>query len=88
MKKYVKILFTVSLVLVALMLGIFLFHESFHEYIARAEARCEFLTDYEKTTYENPDAPVGITQEYRFTLSDIPKRGGCFMFYTIHQNIY
>jgi len=87
MKKYVKILFAISFILVIAMLSIFLVHEKNNEIVSRDEQRCERITDYEVITYENADAPIGLTQEYRFTLNNVPKRGGCLTFNIVHQEV-
>lgn len=87
MKKCVKILFIFNMILVILLWGIIFFHEKNVEYISRIEQRCELFTDYEVTTYENPDSPIGLTQEYRWTLSDVPLRDGCITFNIVHQEV-
>lgn len=87
MKMYVKVIYGISLALVFFMLIFFHIHEKTDEYIARDEAECRILTDYEVTSYANEAAPVGITQEYKWTLSDVPKRGGAVTFYVFHQEV-
>lgn len=87
MKKYVKVLYGISLTLVIFMLVLFHKYVTIEEYNLREEVECNILTDYEVTSYENDAAPIGITQEYKWTLTDIPKRGGVVTFYVIHQEI-
>ncbi len=87
MKMYVKVIYGLSLTLVFFLLIFFRVHETSDEYIARGEAECNILTDYEVTSYANESAPIGITQEYRWTLHDVPKRGGAIAFYVVHQEI-
>lgn len=87
MRKCVKIIYGISFALVMIMLAVFHIHERTNKYVARNEAKCQILTDYDVTSYDNASAPVGITQEYTWILEDIPKRSGCIMFYTIHQEI-
>lgn len=87
MKMYVKVIYGLSLTFVFFMLIFFHVHEKSDEYIARDEAECRILTDYEVTSYANESAPVGITQEYKWTLSDVPKRGGAVTFYVFHQEV-
>lgn len=87
MKTHVKVIYGISLVLVVFMLVLFSKYESSEEYILRDEMECSILTDYEVTSYENESAPIGLTQEYKWTLNDVPKRGGAVAFYVIHQEI-
>lgn len=87
MRKYAKIMYGVSLALVVLLLAFIHFHERIDEYVPREDADCEIFTDYEVRTYENEDAPLGITQEYKWTLTDVPARNGCITFYTVHQEV-
>lgn len=87
MQKHVKILYGFSLVLVLFMLIVFHAHERSDEYILNDEKECSILTDYDVTTYDDESAPIGITQEYRWTLHDIPARDGVVTFYIIHQEI-
>lgn len=87
MKMYVKVIYGISLALVFFLLIFFRVHETSEEYIARDEAECSILTDYEVTSYEDESAPIGITQEYRWTLHDVPTRGGAIAFYVVHQEI-
>ena len=85
MKLHVKVIYGFSLTLVFFMLTLFYTHETSNEYVARDEAACSILTDYDVTSYENESAPVGITQEYKWTLTDVPSRGGAVVFYLVHQ---
>ena len=87
MKTYVKIFYGICLGLVLIMLALFKKFESADEFILRDENECSILTDYEVTSYENESAPIGLTQEYKWILTDVPKRGGSVTFYVIHQEI-
>lgn len=87
MKMYVKVIYGLSLTFVFFILVFIYHHEKSDEYIARDEAECSILTDYEVTSYANESAPIGITQEYKWTLRDVPKRGGAIAFYVVHQEI-
>lgn len=87
MKKCVMIIYGICFSLVIFMLAFFYIHEHTDTYTARNDTAYQILTDYEVTSYDDSSAPLGITQEYRWTLTDIPKRDGCIMFYTIHQEI-
>lgn len=87
MKKWVHSLYAISLILVICMLIFIHYHERIDESIARDTNGYSIYTDYTFTTHQSSSAPIGIVQEYHWTLQDIPKRGGCIAFYTIHQNI-
>lgn len=87
MKTHVKVIYGLGLALVFFMLGLFHAHERADEYILRDEAECSILTDYDVTSYEDESAPIGITQEYKWILNDVPARGGAVTFYIIHQEI-
>lgn len=87
MRKYVKIVYGISLALVILMLTCFFIYRGVDETVARENAGYRILTDYEMTTYENEAAPVGKTQEYRWIVEDVVHRNSCITFYTIHQEI-
>ncbi len=87
MKTYVKVLYGISLTLVFFMLVFFHVHEKADEYIARDATEYRILTDYEVTSYADESAPVGITQEYRWILHDVPKQYGVVAFYVFHQEI-
>lgn len=87
MKMYVKVIYGISLALAFLLLILFRINEKSDEYIARDEAECSIFTDYEVTSYTDEAAPMGIAQEYRWTLNDVPKRGGAIAFYAVHQEI-
>lgn len=87
MKTHVKVIYGISLALAIFMLALFSKYESSDEYIAREEVECSILTDYEMASYENKSAPIGLTQEYKWILNDVPKRGGAVAFYVIHQEI-
>lgn len=87
MKKHVKIIYGFSLVLVLFMLILFHAHERSDEYVLNDERECSILTDYDVTSYDDESAPIGITQEYKWILRDIPARDGCITFYIIHQEI-
>ena len=45
------------------------------------------IEDYEKNILEDSSTPVGIIQEYTFSLSAIPHSGACLAFYTVHQYV-
>lgn len=87
MKNCAKIIYAVSVGLVVILLTIFSFNSHVDEKILRGDTSFEIVTDYELTAYKNEDAPIGITQEYKWTLQDIPKYNGCITFYIVHQAV-
>lgn len=87
MKKWVHSLYAISLILIISMLIFIHNHEYVDEYMIRDTNSYSIHTDYTFTTYPSSSAPLGIVQEYRWTLQNVPKRGGGISFYTIHQNI-
>ncbi len=87
MRNRVRIVYIISLILMFFMLTIFAFGERVDEKIMRGEADYTILTDYELTAYENEEAPIGITQEYRWTLENVPTHDACVTFYIIHQEV-
>lgn len=80
-----KLIYFISLGLVLIMILTLSLGQPVNESILRGESSYKILTDYVATTYKNEDAPIGITQEYRCTLTDIPTYNGCITFYLAHQ---
>lgn len=87
MRKKIRFLYIAGMLLAGFLLLVFLFHEKTDENIARGDATFTIIEDYQFGAYEDPNAPIGITQEYRFTLKDIPAHDACLSFYIIHQEI-
>ena len=87
MRKSIRFIYIFGIALVGIMLTLFHFHEQVDETITRGSTHFTILSDYEFTAYENASAPAGITQEYRFTLKDVPDHDGCITFYIIHQEV-
>ena len=87
MKNCTKIIYAISVGLMLLLLLTFHFGSHVDEKILRGNTSFEILTDYELTAYKNEDAPIGITQEYKWTLHDIPEYNASIMFYTVHQEV-
>lgn len=87
MRKTIRFIYIFSVALVLLLLGLFHFYEQVDETIPRGNTGYEILEDYEFTAYEDSTAPIGVTQEYRWTLTDIPSHDACITFYIIHQEI-
>lgn len=87
MRKTIRFIYIFSVALVIVLLGLFRFYEKVDENITRGNSGFTILKDYEFTAYENINAPIGVTQEYRWILSDIPDHDACITFYIIHQEI-
>lgn len=87
MRKTIRFIYIFSVALVLILLGFFHFYEKVDETISRGNAGFTIYKDYEFSAYENVNAPAGVTQEYRFTLTDIPDHDACISFYIIHQEI-
>lgn len=84
-KRPVYILSAIGLLLVAIMLIQFQFFEKVNRFVARENKDYYILNDYEYTTYEDANAPLGIVQEYRWTLTTPPLPNSYLAFYLIHQ---
>lgn len=87
MKKLAKIIYALCAGLVLIMILTFAFEQQVNESILRGENTFEIITDYEVTAYKNENAPIGITQEYKCTLHDIPAYNGYVTFYVVHQEV-
>lgn len=87
MKNLAKIIYALCAGLVLIMILTFAFGQQVNESILRGEPTFEILTDCEVTAYKNENAPIGITQEYKCILQDIPTYNGCVIFYTAHQEV-
>lgn len=75
----------IGLLTVVIMLSLFLFHEKVDRYTSRENFSYSVLTDYEYTSYEDPNAPLGIVEEYRWTITEAPPPSSCLTFYLVHQ---
>ena len=87
MRKYVRIIYGISVALAFLMLLLFHFHEKTDSIVMRADGDYEIVNDYEFSTYRDDTAPIGIVQEYKWVLGNIPKHDACVTFYLIHQEV-
>ncbi|MBQ8280075.1 MAG: diguanylate cyclase [Roseburia sp.] len=87
MKNCAKIIYAISVTLIAILLATFAFHSPIDEDILRGDTSFEIVRDYELAAYKNEDAPIGITQEYKWILQDIPEYNGCITFYIVHQAV-
>ena len=87
MRKTIRFIYIFCITLVLLLLGLFYFYEKVDETIPRGNAGYTIFEDYEFSAYENINAPAGVTQEYRWILSDIPDHDACITFYIIHQEV-
>jgi len=87
MNTFSKIFYGLCTVLVFVMILTLSFGQEVNESILRGDPSFEVLTDCELTTYKNENAPIGITQEYRYTLPELPTYNGCLTFYIVHQEV-
>ena len=87
MKNLAKIIYALCAGLVLIMILTFAFGQQVNESILRGEPTFKILTDCEVTAYKNENAPIGITQEYKCILQDIPAYNGCVTFYAVHQEV-
>ncbi len=87
MKNLANIIYALCAGLVLIMLLTFAFSDHVNESILRGEPTFQILSDCEVTAYKNENAPIGITQEYKCTLRNIPLYNGCVTFYTSHQEV-
>ena len=62
MRKYVRIIYGISVALAFLMLLFFHFHEKTDSIVMRADGDYEIVNDYEFSTYRDETAPIGIVQ--------------------------
>lgn len=82
-----KIFYGLCTVLVLIMVLTLSFGQQVNESVFRGDPSFEVLTDCEVTAYKNEEAPIGITQEYRYILPEIPAYNGCLTFYIVHQEV-
>ena len=87
MRKYVRIIYGISVALAFLMLLLFHFHEKTDSVVMRTDDSYEIVNDYEFSTYDDETAPIGVVQEYKWVLGNIPKHDACVTFYLIHQEV-
>lgn len=87
MNKLSKILYILCILSVIILFAAFYFHErpSVSEYQTSQKSTYSKVCDYTYTSTEDSSAPVGVTQEYSFTLTDIPRANGVVLFYLSHQ---
>lgn len=85
MKHITKYFYTFCVILTVIMILTLAFSHSVITSSPRTTHVLEMITDYDLTSYKNENAPVGITQEYRYTLRNIPEYNGCIAFYLVHQ---
>lgn len=87
MNKLSKILYILCILSVIILIAAFYFHErpSVSDYHTNSESGYSKVCDYTYTSTTDNLAPVGITQEYSFTLTNIPRTNGVVLFYISHQ---
>ena len=84
-KRLVQILYIIALLLVIILFTLFQHHETVDRFIAREDMGYQLWTNYSFSTYEDVNAPMGIVQEYKWTLNETPTRNSCIAFYLVHQ---
>ena len=87
MRKTIRFIYIFSITLALVLLGFFHFYEKVDESIPRGNAGFITFNDYEFSAYEDVNAPIGVTQEYRWILTDIPDHDASITFYIIHQEV-
>ncbi len=85
MKHITKIFYIFCVTLATIMILTLAFGQSVSISTPRTKQLFETITEYELTSYENENAPIGITQEYKYTLHNVPEYNGCIAFYLAHQ---
>lgn len=85
MKTWTKIFYAICFGLFMILLLISACHPNVEESIFRSNNSFEMVTDYELTTFLDETAPIGIAQEYKWNLQNIPDYNGCVTFYLVHQ---
>lgn len=60
-------------------------HEKIERFSSRGQSSYVQVTDYQYETVEDSSAPLGIRQEYRWTLGELSESGAQLIFYTVHQ---
>ncbi len=84
-KRPVHVLSFIVFIIVTVMLTLFQHHEKVNRFVARENDSYCIWTDYEYTTYEDANAPMGVVQEYTWTITETPPRNSCIAFYLVHQ---
>ena len=87
MRKYVRINYAISVALACIMLLLFHFHEKTDLFAMRTEGSYIIQNDYEFITYQDETSPIGITQEYKWTLENLPEHDASVSFYLVHQEV-
>lgn len=59
--------------------------EKVEHFSARGQGTFDQVTDYQVETVEDAEAPLGIRQEYRWTLGELSESGAQLIFYLVHQ---
>lgn len=85
MKNFAKYIYVSSVALALIMILILSFHQSVNVRTSRSSTDYNILTDYDAVIHSTEYTPIGITEEYRYTLRDIPSYNGCIAFYLAHQ---
>lgn len=76
-----------SIVCVIALMVVFIFHDKPAVYDTIPPQTYRMVEDYTYSSTKDSSAVLGISQEYRFTLKDVPKSGGVILFYLSHQEV-
>ena len=87
MRKHVRYFYVISIVFTCIMLFLFHFHEKTQVFSERLDEGFYIQEDFAVTTFCDETSPTGITQEYKWILTNIPRHDGCVAFYLIHQEV-
>ena len=87
MKKHTRILYWITLASVLLLVTLFWSFETVDESLPEVSKGFTILTDVEPVSYSDAASTTGISQEYRWTLQNVPARNGEVAFYVVHQSV-
>ena len=80
-------LYLSSIVCVIALMAVFIFHDKPDVYDTIPPQTYCMIEDYTYSSTKDSSAAQGISQEYCFTLKDVPKSGGVILFYLSHQEV-
>lgn len=76
-----------SIVCVIAFMVVFIFHDKPDIYDTIPPQTYRMIEDYTYSSTTDSSAVLGISQEYRFPLKDVPKSGGVILFFLSHQEV-
>ncbi|MBP3205590.1 MAG: GGDEF domain-containing protein [Lachnospiraceae bacterium] len=88
MKKYISIGYLA--IAIFFFLVVFSTWNKYNVYTTSRQYRhgYQLVKDYEYTRYDDPQAPAGIKEEYRFSVDKITGTYRELVFFTVHENVY